>query len=164
MDYEETLLELDSIVGTWAVVYPVGEEPDEGEEPRAFAGGGLWVAGWFKRDRATEQGRAAARRAMMEAGEATGYDKLRPELDLGDSPLEEYERQAAHFTFKEMDDSSGSGFDRPGSGFAGFSLWRHDFIESRWLAIPVRPDWLWIRITGAAGLVVAADFPNARAL
>jgi hypothetical protein len=47
--------------------------------------------------------------------------------------------------------------------FAGFSLWRHDFVESRWLAIPVRPGWLWIRITGAAGLVVAADFPNAPA-
>lgn len=45
-------------------------------------------------------------------------------------------------------------------GFAGFSLWRHEFRESRWLELRVRPDWLWIR-TGAGGLVVAADFPNA---
>ncbi len=41
---------------------------------------------------------------------------------------------------------------RDGGGFAGFSLWRHEFR--------VRPDWLWIR-TGAGGLVFAADFPNA---
>jgi hypothetical protein len=45
VDYEETLLQLDSIVGTWAIVYPA-EESDEGDEPRAFVTG-MWVAGRF---------------------------------------------------------------------------------------------------------------------
>ena len=159
MDYEQTLLHLDSVVGTWVVVYSA-EHADQGEQPTAFAGGGLWAAGRLKRDRESERASAAARRAMMQAGEEAGYSHLRPELDLGDTPLEGYERQAAHFTFEGMDDHVGSSFKEPGRGFAGFSLWRHDFVESEWLSIPRRPDWLWIK-AAPPGLVVAADFPDA---
>lgn len=149
MDYEETLLLLDGITGSYAVVYPVEEgEVGSSSGPRVFAGSGLWVAGRFKRDREGEQRGAAARRGLMTE---TWYQDLRPDLDLGEGPLEGYERQAAHFTFEGMDDSTGS------PGFAGFTLWRHEFIESQWWDLPVRSDCLWIR-TQEGQLVVAAEF------
>ena len=84
-----------------------------------------------------------------------GYSELRPELDEGDdAPLELFERQAAHFTFEGMDDAKRL--------FAGFSLWRHAFVEARWLEVRVRPDWLWIR-TASGAIVVAGDYPGERA-
>lgn len=147
MDYEETLLLLDGIVGSYAIVYPVeAGEGGSASEPQVFSGGGLWIAGLFKRDREGERIGAAARRGLM--GE-TWYQELRPALDLGEGPLEGYERQAAHFTFEGMDDPHGS--------FAGFTLWRHEFIDSEWWDLPVRPEWLWIK-TREVQLVVAAEF------
>lgn len=47
--------------------------------------------------------------------------------------------QSAQYTFEGMDDVHGE------SGFAGFSLWRHEFIESRWFDVPPRSAGLWIR-------------------
>ena len=47
------------------------------------------------------------------------------------------------------------------TGFAGFTLWRHEFIESQWWDLPVQPDWLWIK-TQEGQLVVAAEFDRSR--
>lgn len=167
MDYEETLLQLDSIVGTWAMVYPA-VEPEPGEEPKAFGGGGLWAAGRLERERESEQGSATARRGMM--AHLPWYRERVPYLDLGeDAPLESYERQVAYYTLEGMDDDRmtrvrigdpGQGETHDLGGFVSLSLWRHEFVESRWIKLPARPGWLWIR-TGTGGLVVAADFPNA---
>jgi hypothetical protein len=151
MDYEETLLLLDGVEGTYAIVYPA-PEPEAGVEPKAFSGAGLWVAGLLKREREREQSGAEARRLAMV--NIKTYREIQPDLDLGDAPLERYERQAASYTFEGMDDLHGT------TGFAGFTLWRHEFVESRWLDMPVCPAWLWIT-TGADGLIVAADFPGA---
>jgi hypothetical protein len=46
--------------------------------------------------------------------------------------------------------------------FAGFKLWRHEFVDARWIVSGAPPDWLWIRAR-SMGLVVAGDFPGAPA-
>jgi hypothetical protein len=164
VDYEETLLELDSITGTWTILYPASG----GDEPGDFTTSGLFVVGRLERDQPTSQVSAELRRRLAER--SAWYGEKRPDLDLGDAPLESYERQVAHFTFEHMDDRrlasirigdpSQDNEEANLRGLVGVSLWRHDFIEARWLDLGVRPDWLWIR-TSAGGLVVAADFPNA---
>src|SRR5713101_5506290 len=109
MDYDETVGALISVVGKHVIVYPAGE-PSPGEEPFDFTTG-LSAWGILKRDQDTG---AASRRHLSESGI---YAKIQPELDLGGSPLELYERQVAGFTFEGMDDPD---------GFAGFALWRHE--------------------------------------
>jgi hypothetical protein len=160
MDYEETLLLLDSVVGTFAVVYPVASDPDRTEISRTLAApGGMYASGIFKRDLEGEERGARARRALIT--QTDWFREKVPHVDLGDLPLEEYERQAAHFTFEDMDDlTSLSWGSTEGPGFAGFALRRGDFVEAAWLDVPVRPDWLWIRSKEAA-VVVVADFPDA---
>jgi hypothetical protein len=145
MDYDETIRLLNSVVGKYVIVYPA-EVPPSGEEPYDFTSG-LSAWGTLKQDQGASEG-AAGRRRLAEAGV---YAKIRPEMDLGNAPLELYERQAAGFTFEGMDTQG---------AFAGFVLWRHEFEESRWLESPVRPDWLWIR-KRPFGLVIAAEFPDA---
>jgi hypothetical protein len=157
MDYEATLLELDSIEGGWTVVYsaPGGNATEPGDD---FMTGALSASGVFKRDRKGETGGAGARRMLVEA--ADWYRDRHPDLDVGDAPLELYERQAAHFTFEGMDDAMGS--FRPGTAatnFAGFTLWRDDFVDAEWLEYGIRPHWLWIR-TAHSGVVVVAEFPS----
>ena len=145
MDYEETLLHLDSIVDTYATVYPIeevsGDEPDELRPASA-----LWTAGRFKRDSVVEEEIAAGlRQVLAEIGEN------RP--DVGDDTLQKLaEPQSAHFTFEGMDDQFGR--------FAGFSLTRDTFRESRWVEVWFGKDSLWIRTFGG-DLVVNATFPNA---
>jgi hypothetical protein len=153
MDYEETLLLLDGIVGKFAVVYPA-EPVSEGDQPEGFTES-VFASGIFRRDHEDEQVSAHARRAMMEASGETGYAEIRPELNLGNAPLEGYERQAAHFSFE------GATRGITTNLFAGFSFWRHTFQESSWLSLAARPDWLWIRSTGPLGLVVVAEFDRA---
>jgi hypothetical protein len=143
VDYDETVAALNSVVGKYVIVYPAGE-PSPGVEPYDFTSG-LSAWGILKRDR--DPG-AAGRRHLSESGV---YAKIQPELDLGDAPLELYERQAAGYTFEGMDDPD---------AFAGFVLWRHEFEESRWLFPGIRPDWLWIR-KRPLGFVIAAEFPDA---
>jgi hypothetical protein len=139
MDYEETVAALDSVIGKYVIVYPT-QEPPAGEEPDFTQGLSAW--GTFKRDRDIG---AVGRRHLSEAGV---YAQIQPELDLGDAPLELYERQAAGYTFEGMDSQD---------AFAGFMLWRHYFVESQWLEPGIRPDWLWIR-SRPLGFVIAAEF------
>jgi hypothetical protein len=145
VDYEKTLLLLDAIEGTFAIVYPAGDTPD----PTRLGVTPFWASGILKRDRKKERGGALARRLAM--ANVAAYRKLRPELNLGgDMPLEAYERQAAHYTFEGMDEEP---------RYAGFSLWRHEFTGSEWLDLGVRPDWLWIGTTWG-GVVVVAEWPG----
>jgi hypothetical protein len=65
--------------------------------------------------------------------------------------LEGADSEVARYTFENMADIQGI------SGFAGVSLFRSDFVESRWLDSPIGPDWLWVE-TRAGNLVVVADF------
>ncbi len=114
-------------------MHPAGHGDDAGD----FTSAPLWACGILKRARSRERGGAAARRLFM--ANVEHYRQLRPELDLGgDAPLEAYERQAAHYT------------------------WRHEFLDASWLDVPKRPPaWLWIR-TASSGLVVAAEWPEKR--
>jgi hypothetical protein len=41
--------------------------------------------------------------------------------------------------------------------YAGFTLWQHAFVESRWLHLGGRFHWLWIR-ANPLGFVVAEEF------
>jgi hypothetical protein len=145
MDYDDTVRALDSIVGTHTIVYPTGE-PQSDDGPREFTGG---LSAWGLLKRSPDLG-AAGRRFLSQEGV---YAKVQPQLDLGDAPLELYERQGASYTFEGMDDVLGV-------PFAGFTLWRHEFDDARWFFPGVRPDWMWIR-TRPLGLVIAADFPDA---
>jgi hypothetical protein len=163
VDYEETLLELDSVTGTWVIVYPASG----GDDPGDFTASGLYVVGRLVRDESASQQGAEARRGLVVATD--WYRERKPDLDLGDGPLESYERQVAHFTFEHMDDrrlsqiriGDPSQEDDPDvRGLVCITLWRHEFVDAGWLDFGVRPDWLWIRTT-ASGLVVVADFPNA---
>lgn len=150
MDYDETLLHLDSIVDTHAAVYPVGEESNDKPEHHWS---GIWMAGRFKRDNTAEEHAAAARREMLD--EISRRHEGRPDFDLREMvrQMEAYEPKSAHFTFEGMDDQFGS--------FAGFTLKRDTFLESRWLEVWHERDSLWIRVFGG-GLVVDAKFPNAQ--
>jgi hypothetical protein len=87
---------------------------------------------------------AAARRALGDI-----YAKTQPELALGDALLGLLERQAADYTFEGMSDLEGS--------HAGFVVWHHAFVESRWLDLGGRFHWLWIRAR-PLGFVVAEEF------
>jgi hypothetical protein len=95
--------------------------------------GGLAVWGTFKR---YPDAAAPLRRSLSLSGFYARAD--RAELDLGDAPLELYERQEAAYGCEEVD---GERF------FAGFTLSRHRFIESNWLDIGGRFHWLWIKDT-----------------
>ena len=139
MDYEETLRHLDSVAGEQVLVYPV-DEPEPGAEPPIF-GHGLWAIGRLIRHDPT-----LARRHSLLDGLA-----MHRRGTVG--PADE----AADFTFDEMNDSA--------RAFAGFTLWRHRFVESRWLhnvPLAVAPeDWLWVRVIAPGpGLVVVGDFPE----
>jgi hypothetical protein len=158
VNYEETLLHLDSVAGSYAIVYPASADSDRTEVARAVtAPGGILASGVFKRDLKTEQAGAKARRGLVT--ETDWFRHKVPSVDRGDLPLEEYERQAAFFTFEGLEDMVTGTWSNDAPGYAGFSLWRESFVESDWLELPVAPDWLWIRSNEAA-LVVVADFPN----
>lgn len=141
MDFDETVRALDSFVGKLVLVYPV-DEPPEGEQPSFMEGLSVW--GTFER---YPDATAPLRRSLSLSGfyARTG----RHEVDLGDAPLELYERQEAAYGFEGMADLE--------SRFAGFTLSRHNFVESVWLDLGGRFHWLWIK-TRPVSLVVAEEF------
>jgi hypothetical protein len=95
VDFEETLLLLDGIEGSYAIVYPVA--PAQGDEEPTDFGTGFMANGLFRRNREGEKKGAWVRRKMSE--EIEGWDEFKPEVSLGGAPLESYERQVALFTF-----------------------------------------------------------------
>lgn len=111
------------------------------------------MAGRFKQDSAAEGRAAAARQEILD--EISRRHEKRPDSDLEETVRQldaASEPQTAHFTFEGMDDQFGA--------FAGFTLERETFLESRWLEVWHERDSLWIRVFGG-GLVVDAKFPNA---
>jgi hypothetical protein len=133
VDYEETPLLLDSILATWVFVYPVSD-PRQSDEPWVYGGGDFHIEGVLRRQPHKEL--SAARYATI-----MGCD---PQM------LEIYKRNVAFFTFDGMDDEE--------RGFAGFSLWRHDFIESSWEDFPGTASWLRLRMKEPADLIIRGEF------
>lgn len=137
LDYFETVQLLKSWAGSNVLVYPVTDRaPDD---PPLEEMGPFMIWGTFK---PVADQTAELRRNLSDA-----YARVRPELALGDAPLELYERQVAHFTFERM----GDGF----AEHAGFAIWQHDFIDARWLDMGGRYRWLWIRMRPVS--IVAAE-------
>lgn len=142
MDFDETIAALDSVLGAYVIVYAAPRELSDGA-PTNF-GSGFSARGVFVRD---EDDGAAERRRISEAGRYGAF----PDLNLGDAPLELYERQVTGYTFAGMNSIDAS---------AGFILWRHSFLDSQWLQPLGQPDCLWIRAE-PVGVLVVAEFPGA---
>jgi hypothetical protein len=143
LDYHEAVQVLNGWTDELVAVYPhvglpAGELPSQG----TTAFGGLAAWGTFK---PLGDPVAATRRRLSDA-----YTKIRPELALGDAPLELYERQVAYFTFEGMD----TDLER---SYVGFAIWEHEFVEARWLDFGGRFNWLWVN-AHPYGVIVAQEF------
>jgi hypothetical protein len=141
LDYHQAVQTLNGWAGETVLVYPAAHADTIEQLKESYTTAGLSIWGKFK---PLPDIAAGARRKLSDA-----FEDIRPELALGDAPLELYERQAAFYTFERM----GDGFEE----HAGFALWAHEFVEARWVPFGGRYLWLWIRTTAPTDLVVAVE-------
>lgn len=131
LDYFETIQLLDRWAGEKVYVTPAPRTAGQAPAGDDITVTSLSVEGTLKSLGDTG--------AEMRRNLANFYERIGSELALGaDAPLELYERQVAHYTFEET--------NVRGASWAGFAVWRHDFVEARLLETGTRYDWLWINL------------------